>query len=585
MTSHLPHLPPKKENLNGQLLVDPNTSAALCWSLLHEVDPHSTIDGKSLLQVFCENRERGQKIIRAPLDFHEHPLPLGPGQPWPKPSANQKFGDAEMWIAAHLICNGPDPFEWTTKSGKGIMDYAVEWQNSMLMDQLLRIPHGPAIRSLEKKSYFNHDYGWLHGLAKQKGTAAVLDAMLTHGWVVDLKDKKGMTALHHAVDGDQASILIAAGADPLAVDKEGNTVRDAWIKQAKALSTYSTQNFPILDTDSKLKILDDACLSRDREQVMKQVVPSIFDITSKSKNMHFAKEASKTYEVALQDWILKENGNQWSLVGYMAMEALKKQKSSAVNCILSLLEELPPESMSHVSTKNLPDLSLAWLACRHYGDNLDDCERKTGRLIEVIAPFEGTTTKSEAWVKVLNAAMELDGSQTFKGKKISEHIELAWKREISSLQKRLNTYLTVKSGETPVQVEVLLADPEILIRMASMPFNDTNTTQSLCGTLIHLGRKHPEQAGIYLQVAANLAINPLQKGEWAQKHIKDLFEAMMDLTPEWNSSLEGSEKRWLGLCALASGDKKWGDMMSKMQANRLESTTDAATYKRNAPRL
>lgn len=177
MSSYLPPLPPRKENLNAQLLVDPNTNTALCWSLLHEVDPHSTIEGKTLLQVFCENRERGSKAIQNSLDFHKTPFPLGPGQPWPDPSNGRSWGHAEMWIAAHLICNGPNPFAWTSMSDKTVIDYAVEWQNSMLMDQLLRAPWGLPVRFLEKKRYPNHECGWLHGLAKQKGTAAVLDAL------------------------------------------------------------------------------------------------------------------------------------------------------------------------------------------------------------------------------------------------------------------------------------------------------------------------------------------------------------------------------------------------------------------------
>lgn len=61
--------------------------------------------------------------------------------------------------------------------------------------------------------------------------------------------------------------------------------------------------------------------------------------------------------------------------------------------------------------------------------------------------------------------------------------------------------------------------------------------------------------------------------------------AMMELAPVWNESLEGAEKRWKGLYALAGSDAKWGKMMAEMQAARIENTTMAATCKRNVPRL
>jgi ankyrin repeat protein len=583
MSAHLPKLPPKKDNLNGQLLVDPNTNAALCWSLLHEVDPHSTIDGKSLLQVFCENRERGAKIIRTSLDFRKTPLPLGPGQPWPNPSNGNSWGDADMWIAAHLICNGPNPFAWTSLSDKTVLDYAVEWQNPLLMDQLLRFPSGTTVQSQEKKKYGGCDYGWLHGLAGQKGTAAVLDAMLANGWSVDLRDKKGMTALHHAVDGEQVSILLAAGADPLAVDKEGNTARQAWIKQAKALSSAAQENFPIVGTADKFKALDEACLTQDRDKVMEQVIPALFEITAKSKNTHFAEQAIKTYSVPLQDWILEDGNNRWSLVAHMAMEALKKQKSSAVHCVVTLLKDLPRESTHHVSTLNLPDLSLAWLACRHYGANADDSQRRIARLIEALAPEDGTITKVQAWGDIFNAALHLDGNQSLKGKKTDEHIELTWEREISCLQKTIRTYVGTNTPSS--RLKFLLDNPETLIGIGAMPFNSRNITQDFCSALILLGQKHPEHAGTCLQVAANLAGAPNQQHELMQTHIKELFEEIMKLAPVWNASLEGAEKRWDGLCALAGSDKQWGKMMAKMQATRLEATTQAATCKRRGPRL
>lgn len=335
--------------------------------------------------------------------------------------------------------------------------------------------------------------------------------MLTNGWEVDLRDNNGMTALHYAVDDDQVKILLAAGADPLVVDKEGNSVRDAWIKQTKALSSQNHENFPIVATSEKFKALDAACLIRDREEAMKQVIPALFEITAKSKNTHFAEQVSKTYNVPLQNLILAESDNCWSLVSYMAMEGLRKQKSSAVNCMLKLINAIPRESMEHVSTHDVPDLSLAWLACRHYGVNTNESQRKVERLIEAISPSDGPITRDQAWTQVFNAALLLDGNHCFKGKKVNEHIQLAWGREITFLQKTMSHYFT--TGTPSTRLKVLLDNPETMIRIGAMPFNDTGLTQDLCATLIKLGRNEPEKAGVYLQFAANLGINSLQQNE------------------------------------------------------------------------
>ena len=156
---------------------------------------------------------------------------------------------------------------------------------------------------------------------------------------------------------------------------------------------------------------------------------------------------------------------------------------------------------------------------------------------------------------------------------------------MGSATQALTVYLNTITHNKSPQALALLAEPETLINMASMPFDRGNTLSSFCTLITNLGKIDPQRAGTCLQVAANLAINPMHHEQWPQKQIKDVFTAMMAISPHWDFSLEGAEKRWQGLSVLAGGDAQWGEIMAKMQAGRLDLNTPSANHKRNAPRL
>lgn len=576
MQAHLPPLPQKKENPLAQILLDRDTNDALAWSLISEVDPHATIGGKSLFQVFCEKRGWAELRIRSLINPSKQPLPTSNQEAWPDPrtglSERTETADPEVWIGAHLICNGPNPFSWKSADGRDALDYAISWRNAPLLDQLLRMPGAPTPKELAARR-MGKQLPWLHWLVEQGHTEDCISVLLRSGLPVDQLDAKGRSALHYAKNGEHVSALLAGGADPNIRDKKGLSVRDTWIKQDSAAGGKSSM---ASGTSKKLSILDQAILAEGPAD-LKAVSQGIFKATIQSGSAHFAMEASKTHDLQVKDWRMQEGAVNWSLVGYTCAKSLSKRKSKGFTCAKRLIERQPFASLCHVGAGDVQDIGLFWLAARHYDS--DDIE--SGRTFsEALKRLRREPEQQvAAYQQMLRGAFKLKDNLPFDPSTntlIEKALPGAWDREIMHSVKDLLISIGAPIGNKFDKLPHVIAfnkDPSLLMGISEMPLETYNAPDTFGRTLCMLADEKPELRILLLQVMANFMIH--HPGE---NSIQSGMQTLIENGTPWDSNIPGSKDRldrFIQTFQGRGGD--WGVIVGALQSDVLGKSTPTAT--------
>lgn len=591
MTSFLPPTPKPRLNLAARLFVDPKTEAKLRWSLFHDVDPASEIDGKPLLQVFCEHHKHNS-YIGSTHHFKTDPLPTHPGEAWPDPRVrapddNEDEGEwpnVDMWIAAHLICNGPDPFAWKSEDGRDVLDFAIQFRNPLLLDQLLRMPSAPSIEDLQMRKVGPDKMDWLHALCENGARAQNLEVLLHHGWDVDRLDLKKRTALFFARNPDQVNALLDAGADPLLTDKDKLSIRQAWAKRAFSPTTQNSRNGFYAESDliKQLNALDDFCVKLNPDKVLPQVSTFLFEATLKSKNSIFAVNASRIYGVPMHAWTKDESGNTWSLPGYMAFDSVNKKKSAATSCAINLSVESSPVEWERESIPGISDIALLWMATLSYGDDISQSTTKVNRLLASLD--RDTNDLNKTWHHIWRHAIELDHHFEDASGKFKASIATAWEREIDLvMQNTLNVLKPNPLSATP-RSDAFLSDPSIMLDMAKMPisqrqlgaFNSTIEALALTEDGRHID--------LCFKTAAELAVNPIFDGEMKIPHA-EILQKLIKIAPHWTPDPDDDLSAWSKIDEMAKGDKNLGAISSWMTKNFLNVHTQSVGHVRARARL
>lgn len=176
-------------------------------------------------------------------------LPL-PGEP-----AWNGEGYVEPWAlpAALLIARGADPFE---KDAEGVsaLSRALMLSSAALVDQMLRLPHAPAVDEWPKllvsgSNGYSAQYRSPMHAAAFSGDTLLLRTLVAHGAPVDQRDQWGRTPLMASPKENAVKALLELGADPLAEDAAGTnalerwsiyttilepSIRDIWVKAARS---------------------------------------------------------------------------------------------------------------------------------------------------------------------------------------------------------------------------------------------------------------------------------------------------------------------------------------------------------------
>lgn len=589
----LPPTPKPRLNLASRLFVDPKTEAKLRWSLFHDVDPASQIDGKPLLQVFCEHHKHNS-FIGSTHHFKTDPLPTRPGETWPDPRVRDpddegegEWPNVDMWIAAHLICNGPDPFAWKSEDGRDILDFAVQFRNPLLLDQLLRMPGAPSVDQLQTRKAgkaSGDKMEWLHALCENGASAQNLEVLLHHGWSVDRLGPKKRSALFFAIHADQVKVLLNAGADPLLIDKDRLSIWQAWGKRAFSPSNQNSRNGFYSETKliAQLKLLDRACAKLDPAAVLPKVSDFLFEAVLKSKHSVYAKNASDIYGVEVPQWRKSENDNTWSLTGFMAHQSLKSRKSPATSCALALSAEGAASDLDHQSIPGISDLALLWLSVMSYGDEPNSTRPKMVRLMENFG--QDHEDLKDAYQKVWRAATTLVGHAQ-PGTKFDDAVHTAWEREIDFVTRETYNALDNNDLEKTPRACAFLADPSIMIEMSRMPFSDTQWPffNKLITALS--GIEDGKYLDVCFHAAANISVNPQFQGNPQQLRTIGTLDFLIERAPHWAPNPGDDLTAWNKIDEKAKSDPKWGGISSWMSQNFLKANTGQTTQVRARARL
>lgn len=570
---NLPDRPIEQDNLLGQLLVNSNTANDLCWSLMDKVDPGSKINDKSLLQVFCEQR-RGERKVWTDLSFETDPLPLGANEPWPDPRkrANDKdstgWPTPEMWVAAHLICNGPDPFSWKSeKDGKDVLDFVIQWGNPLLLDQLLRHPSAPGVEVLSRRTTTRANTPWIHAMASMELNQMVA-VLLHHRFPVNQLDSKGATPLHHAASAAVASVLLSHGADPFALDKAGRSIHQSWVGGVykSPVANFSQDH----DLFNKFNALDRAAIEQDPARAKEYTVPAIFAAMTACKNSHLLTEACTRHELPLDQWVQIEGNSEQSILHAMAVGALRKKKSPLVASVCRLVGEVPEEALEHVSLRNVPDLAFFWLCASRYGDTASDGAPYKVKIIDRLSK-DGDPIRAQS--KLWQAAFHLDGAKPFKGNKIDEAIRTAWSNEISDIAREFAANPVLKPQIH--RVDAIMKDPGLLAHLARMPMG-VNAQSSFARVLEDAYKRDPE-IGPHCLLAAVSMCRATHPKEQSENIVVLSVNKFLDAGIAWDAALPGAQE---ALNALLDRAKKSGDLgpvASRVQAHLLQTATPASS--------
>lgn len=572
---HLPSRPEEQDNLLGQLLVDPGTANELCWSLMDKVDPHSKTKGKPLLLVFCEQRNN-DKQLWTDLSFLENPLPLSPGQSWPDPRArshgktSKGWPTPDMWVAAHLICNGPDPFSWKdARTGKDVLDFAIRWNNPLLLDQLLRHPSAPNQEDLAKRSFAEGSLPWLHALSRMD-MGQMVAVLLHHGFDANQLDRKGATALHHAAGVEVVSALLDKGADPFACDKASRGILQSWVSNAyPSERLYRSIDHEI---DKKFELLDVAATKKNATLACQVSVSAAFDAMVAGKTRTIATQVAARHDLPLDSWFRQEGNSKESLVCAMSIASLQKKKSPLVPRICGLLADLPDAALHYSSRRKIPDLGWAWLAIARYGDNSSDGVQYRQKLIERLSHNQ---SPSAATKQLWRSAFHFDGAKPFKGSKVDNAIRQAWTNELNELGREL---ASDKSLNPKVhRFDALMEDPLLLPYLARMPTKGISSHLDLV-RIIENVYKHDAALGPVCLLSAAAMCQSHQPSNESDTLSVRAMEKLINSGVQWDGNLPGAQATLDALVdrSRSTTNEELKRITSHIQALRLDSFTPPA---------
>lgn len=577
---HLPSLPAVKDNTLGRLLVSPDTADDLGWALMEQVDPHSTVDGMSLLQAFCQQRQkRSDYAIQVFKDPERFALPTSPAEPWPDPRMGNdgnwtdRFPSPEMWIMAHLVCNGPDPFAWKTDDGRDVLDFVVKWKNPQLLDQLLRMPSCPAAAELEQRLFDSHrKLPWLHGLAAkdQYGMMAVL---IRRGFNPRLCTSSGASALHYAEGDHTLALLLNAGVDPLAQDKKGEYAPSAWAEVA--LHRNNTAHNATINLTRKLQTWSPAAVRVDHDRANAAIAPVVFRALGCDHGISILNTASTQHAIAPEAWIHPQTGR--SVLCVMARDSLRSASSSMMAPLVSVAEKMSHAALLSPGQGGLSDLAWGWLACRNHGDSKDGAPK----LAKLMARLEGSEIEKAAtlWGEAQKmAAWKIPTNQT----KLEEAVQKACTREMHALADDRSAF--ARNGELRPRLEVLVNAPQWLTTFARWPLDDNGVSNYL-GIAREMAISHPHLEEHAMVASANVLLRP---GKPSVRTLQSVFNSLAGYLKEgiqWNGDLTGASEALIALQEASRANPSFGDIASQIEASQIHASTNQACAPTPRPRL
>lgn len=180
------------------------------------------------------------------LPLHSHPIlrwPSSPDGPWPPSDggnpASSVYVEAEAPVGV-LIALGADP-TIRTQTQHDVLGVALENRWSGVVRQILAHPQcPPATELMARLAPAIAEYGlpslpWSHVLALTGRHEELTDWLGRPGMDPDQRDAEGRTPLFYATKTAAVNALVAAGANPHAVDRSGRSIQQTWLRPAKSM--------------------------------------------------------------------------------------------------------------------------------------------------------------------------------------------------------------------------------------------------------------------------------------------------------------------------------------------------------------
>lgn len=492
----MPILPGSNNHLTAKLLINPTTENKLAWSLMSTLNPQERIDGKSLLQLFCESHVNKSLAHRMPLGEGER-LPASPSESWPDPKQGKdEWPSIGMWLAATLILNGPDPFDWKSETGHDILDYAVLWNNDHIFSQLLRMPGAPLASTLSDRLNFKKDNGWLHSAAAAIGGHIILKEMFNQGLDLETLNKKGTPVLHSCEQTDTLKVLIEAGVNLFSLNKEGHSAPLVWIEEASR-----NDNVMYKYKDMTQKWAEQA-LKVDPQQAETVATEAIF--FAMKKNMHqIAKALSETFKRPLSSWKLKLDNKVWGAAGVSAINQLNKGLNNSSSGLSDLVKDANYEDLLHVSTRNLMDLDFVWAAALAKGMP-STSPRKSNHLYEkLVAKINLPNEQIEELFVSIAARMATQAP--FKGKRTNTGIESALTEQAHYIADQMKG-----NSEVTHMYDYLQNNPSMLVGLINNKVSDSAFIKTLQGVPGLLRNASPEKKSEIFNTYISLVVKSIK---------------------------------------------------------------------------
>lgn len=585
----LPPLPAvDDDNLLARLLVDPGTDSELAWALLSKVNLRATVDGKSLLQEFCERRSNGASVSRMPLEAGTR-LPAQPGDPWPDPMASaaqsalsqnkSKPPHAAMWVAAALIANDPSPFAWHTEDGRDVLDFAVAWNNDHLFDQLMRKPGAPSPANLSARQFKGKP--WLHAMAAEAHSGRIiLTAVLPHVQDVDVRNEDRTTALHLAASKENAQLLLEAGADPLAKDAASRLPFRAWVDQA-------ITNNRVYDIEKMFDVWWRSMDIDQQAQARPELGTTMFRLV-RHLNLSQAQHMASRAEVSICQCQVQLGTKSMPLLAAIAMEYARSDKRHS-SC-LRLLEGARLDQLEQATVRQLPQWALlAMVALGHdhtsakssYGNRPNGHREIVDRLLQLHQ--ESGCTQEQAHERMLLAMLSVSSGKPFQAKAL----EQVRSHMLNSLAIQIAGELV---GNAPLGpwTRAFVAQPQLWPDLFSDHLNDApaRVLISALPSLAHLAG--PGQADqvlvVWMQAAGRKAF---QDGDGTSKMTFPAFieagERLLEMGARWNPDLPGATDAAAALHGLGRSKPRAGELSASIEAGWLERATPATPAATSRP--